>query len=142
MDDNNTIHVLNRLYKTHCRSLPTYLSFARPWALRGDERAKDTLAHIVDDQKSLVDRIGAFILENKGQIDSGEFPIQYTAYNDLSFDYLVKKMIASQKLDTAAIGECVDRLARLPAAKALAEECLGAAKGHLDTLVELTMPSR
>ena len=141
MQENNTIDVLNRLYKMHCRSLPAYLSFARPYVLRGDERAKDTLAHIADDQKSMVDRIGAFILANKGQIESGEFPIHYTAYNDLSFDFLINKMIENQKLDSAAIQECVDRLGQFPAAKALAEECLGAAKGHLDSLVELTMPS-
>jgi hypothetical protein len=38
----------------------------------------------------------------------------------------------------AAIEQLVERLQTAPAAKAIAEEALGMAKGHLDTLRELT----
>jgi hypothetical protein len=43
-----------------------------------------------------------------------------------------------QEQDVATIGQLVERLQTAPAARALAEESLGMAKGHLDTLRELT----
>lgn len=132
-----TIDALNRLYVIHNRSLPMYLSFARPFSLRRNDQAFDTLAHVVTDQQTMMNRIGQLILESEGDVDTGHFPMFYTGYNDLTIEFLVKRAIEQQKNDIAAIGQCVEQLGLAPMAQALAEEALGLAKGHLDNLQDL-----
>jgi hypothetical protein len=139
----DTTDDLNRLLVIHHRSLPMYLGYAKPYAVRGDERAEEVLANIVEQQKEMVDRIGALIVERGGVVQHGEFPMYFTGLHDLSLDYLVRRMIADQKRDVAAIEQCVRQLEGDPLGKALAEEALGAAKGHLDSLTELVQqPAR
>jgi hypothetical protein len=129
--------ILNRLLIIHHRSLPMYLGYATPYSVRGDEKAREVLAQIVEYQKELVDRIGELIIERGGRVHHGEFPMYFTGLHDLSLDYLVRRMIADMKRDIAAIEQCVAALDDDPLAKAIAEEALGAAKGHLDSLEEL-----
>ena len=137
MEPVDTNDVLNRLSVIHNRSLPMYLSYASPSWRWGDDTARQTLQHIVADQKEYVDRIGSMIMDNDGVVRSGEFPMTFTGLHDLSFDFLLGKLIEHQKRDIAAIEACVLDLNRNPMAKALAEESLGAAKAHLQSLEEL-----
>jgi hypothetical protein len=133
----NHNEVLNRLLSIHSRSLPMYLSYALPPHIAGDERARDALRYIVADQRQYVDRNAQLILDNGGDVRHGAFPMVFTGLHDLSFDYLIKRMIAEQVRDIGRIESCVRDLAAAPLAQSLAEESLGAAKAHLDALEEL-----
>ena len=133
----DTIDVLNRLLVIHSRSLPIYLGYAHPRFARGNAVAGETLAMIVEDQERTIDRVGGMIVEVGADVAAGEFPMVYTGYHDISFDFLLPKIIAHQQQDIDTIQECVDQLDADPIAKAVAEEALGAAQGHLDNLQEL-----
>jgi hypothetical protein len=133
----STNDVLNQLSVLHNRSLPMYLSYAAPWMGRGNEAAAQTLAQIVVDQQQTADRFGEMILENDGEVAQGQFPLAFASLHYLSFDFLLPKLIEHQKRDIAAIELCASRLSSSPLAKAVAEEALGAAKRHLDSLLEL-----
>ena len=134
----STIDVLNRLSEIHSRSLPMYLSYAVPWTSnRRDQDAAKSLKLISDDQKSTADRINELILEEDGTVNSVHFPIYFSGYHDLSLRYLLGKLIELQHLSVQQIQQCVDELALAPRARAIAEEALGAAKAHLQTLQEL-----
>jgi hypothetical protein len=129
--------VLNRLYAILYRSLPMYLTYAVPWTHRGDERATEALQRIVEDQQQLANRIAEHILEHYGPIDSGEYPLDFPDTNDLAFDFLIGKLVNCQKRDVAAVERCVSQLMGDHDARALAEEALGSARAHLETLEEL-----
>jgi len=133
--------VLNDLVVLHNRSLPVYLSYASPTWHRGDEHAREVLNGIAADHRDTADRLAAWINEHDGVVDTGEFPMYYTGYHDLSFDFLLRQLIQEQEEDVSQIAGCVDKLRLAPLAKALAEEALGAAKGHLQSLQELRSPS-
>jgi hypothetical protein len=137
MISENTNDVLNRLLALHCRSLPTYLSYAAPWLHRGNEGAAATLKSVVADQQQISDRIGEAIVDNEGVVDYGEFPMDFTSYHDVSFDFLLDKLIDRQQAMVSEIEECVDELRLAPSYQALAQEALGMAKGHLDLFQEL-----
>ena len=128
---------LNRLLTILYRSLPMYLTFASPWTHHGDDKAVAALKHIVEEQKRLANRIANHIMEYYGRVDLGEYPPDFPDTHDLSLDYLVRKLVLCQKRDIAAIERCVAALAPDRKAAALAEEALGAARGHLETLEEL-----
>jgi hypothetical protein len=138
MNNAKTIDVLNRLYVLHNRSLPIYLRDAAPAMRAGNEAGAESLAHIIEDHEQTLDRLGTMILDRGGIVEQGRFPIEFTGWHDLSFDYLLTQLIERQRRDIRATEACVRELDHDPEAKAVAEEVLGQAKGHLDSLVELT----
>jgi len=130
-------NALNRLLTTIYRSLPMYLTYASPWTHRGDERATETLERIVEDQRQLSTRIAQYIMDHYGPVDLGDYPLDFPDTHDLAFDYLVCKLAACQRADVAAIEAAAAELQGDRQAAALAEEALGSARAHLETLEEL-----
>ncbi len=129
--------VLNRLLTVLQRSLPTYLTYASPWTHKGDEQAVDVLRHIVDDQQRLAGRVADHILDEYGPVVLGDYPLDFPDTHDLAFDYLLGKLVICQKADVAKLEACVSEIMDDPTALALAEESLGSARAHLETLEEL-----
>ncbi len=129
--------VLNRLLAIVYRSFALYVADATPWTQPGDDRAKKVLHHIVADQKVYAQRIVDLLFERRAQIYFGEYPMTFTDTNDLSLDYLLNELLYYQKQDIAAISQCARELAADAEARNLAEEILGNAQGHLESLEEL-----
>jgi hypothetical protein len=137
MNVTDTNAILNRLLILHNRSLPTYLSYAVPWVERGNDSARETLDLIVDGHRSTVERVGKMILDSGGSVATGEFPLRYAAYHDLSFEFLRKRMIEYEEQMIDAISRYVEQLRPSPTAQAVALEAMGEAKAHLQSLREL-----
>ena len=97
----------------------------------------ETLDSIVSDQNVMVQRISQLLYDAEQPPRYGEFPMEYTDLHDLDIDYLIGAAVKYQQQDIVSIGEIADQLQLAPAAQALAEEALGMAKGHLDSLQEL-----
>lgn len=128
---------LNDLLSLVYRSLPMYLAEAAPWTHLGDERAGETLANIVRDQRSEASRLADLILSRSACVDLGGFPMGYTDRHFLSMDFLLKDLVREQQTLIRQIEGCVSRLSGDAAGRALAEEVLGAERAHLDALEEL-----
>jgi len=128
---------LNRLLTILYRSLPMYLTYASPWTRRGDEAATEAMRRIVEDQQQLSTRVAQYIIDHYGGVELGDYPLDFPDTHDLAFDYLIGKLVTCQKSDMAALEECAAALAGEPEAAALAEEALGSARAHLETLEEL-----
>jgi hypothetical protein len=133
--------ILSRLLAIHYRSLPMYLSYAPPWRAYGQEEAERMMQRIVADQQRMVDRLGQMILDNGGSVSYGEFPMRFTAYHDVSFDFLLKILIERQQREVDVVEKYADLLSGSPVAQALAQEALGEAKAHLDMLADLKKPA-
>jgi hypothetical protein len=137
MSEVTTNSLLNQIVAMHNCSLPVYLTYAPPAWSRGEEAAKETASLIAEDQRNTADRAAVMVTENGGIVDNGEFPMYYTGYHDLSFDFLLTEVIKEQKEDITTLEGIASQLSLVPLAKAAAEEALGAAKGHLESLEEL-----
>ncbi len=129
----DTVAKLNRLLAIHQGSLANYLKDAAPWDKQG--QVGDVLREMVASHERTADRLGSLILQLGGRTEKGHFPMRFTALNDLACSYLVKKLIDHQKRDIASIAELTGQIDDAYA-RELAEECLGAAKAHLDSLQE------
>jgi len=134
----DTVHWLNRLLAIHCKSFPQYVRWSRPYVPPGRAEELEALEALAQDQDVLAERISRMIIDGDALPRTGEFPMEFTDLHDLDIDYLVRAAVGYQEQDVAAIEQLVERLQTAPAAKAIAEEALGMAKGHLDTLRELT----
>lgn len=136
-----TLDKLNQLLAILKNSFPQYLQYSRPYVPPGRGETLEALAAIALDQQSLADRVSRIVYEGGDLPQAGEFPIEFTDMHDLSVDFLVNATIFYQQQDVEAIARLVDQLQTAPAAKAIAEEALGLAKGHLDALRELLQPT-
>lgn len=132
---------LNRLLAILCRSFPQYLQWSRPYVPPNRRDVVDALEAMVDDQDAIADRIISMLADADFLPRTGEFPMEFTDMHDLSIDFLISAALDYQEQDVAAMSDLVDQLRTTPAAKAVAEEALGMARGHLDTLVELQQTS-
>ena len=138
MNSQQEIDLLNRLMGVLGSSLPAYLHNTAPWADRSDENGRTLLARIASDQQQLARRITAAIRDLGGLAKPGRFPIEFTATNDLSADYLVKKTALLYSRDVETVQEVVDKLTESPPQlRALAEDVLALAKQHLADLEAL-----
>jgi hypothetical protein len=137
-----SIDVMNRLLAILYRSLPMYLHDAQPWQGKGDERAANVLALIVEEQRKEAERVAEFILDHGGRPDPGDYPLEFSDANwhFVGLDYLLRPLIEHQRIDVERIARCVADLHDNRSARVLAEEALGAAKAHLDLLEELAAP--
>ncbi len=138
MSQPTPIHLLNRLLGIVSRSFLQYLNFSRPYISPGHREVMEVLAAMVTDQDRMADRISQMVTDDRELPRRGEFPMGFTDMHDLEIDFLVRVAMDYQQQDVVSIGQLAQQLQRLPAAKALAEETLGMAKGHLQTLEELT----
>jgi hypothetical protein len=130
--------LLNRVMVIHERSLPMYLAYAAPFVTTGDEAASDVLAQIVTDHKYIVEKFGDFLQENNHPVGHGQWDMNFTSLHDVSLSYLLSEVVRREKLLISDLTRYVEKLANFPAAKALIQEALGMAKGHLETLEELS----
>lgn len=132
----NTVQTLNRLLALHARSLPMYLESAPPHRGFGDERIWASIRHIIDDQSMMVDKIADYIESLDGTPNRGEFPMVFTGMHDLSTEYIAKQVLDRQKHEVSVIEEISAALETGTPARALAQEALGAAKAHVESLEE------
>jgi len=137
MTKRSQIEVLNRLLAAHEYSLPRYLTYAHPWTRSGDQQAVETLRHIVADQQELSERIANMIGELGGITQPGLFPMRYTDLHDLDVEFLLRCLIDAQRQMIATLERCAADLGTAAMPRALAEEALGSARGHLESLEEL-----
>ena len=132
-----TNDLLNRVLVLHERSLPVYVSYALADTLDATPKFAAAIRQTVDDQRRTVDRIATIVLDNGGMVDRGEFPMNFTAYNDVSAAFLLKKIIERQEKTIEMLQKIAEMLATAPYAQAAVREALGEAKGHLENLQEL-----
>lgn len=140
MPQESPAKLLYQLLAVVGKSFPQYLQYSRPYIPAGREGVMETLQTIVHNQDGFAERISRMIADLGYPVRRGEFPMAFTDSHDLGIDYQIAAAIEYQQQDIESIGRIVSQLQFFPAAKALAEEALGLAKGHLDTLQELATP--
>ena len=138
MGEAKTSHLLMQLLVHQYRSLPIFLTEAVPWTHRGDENATRVLLDIVEGQRDLSTRIAAELQQRGCPIDTGEYAMDFLDLHFLSLDFLLQRLVEMQKNEIESIGWIAEQLDGDPAASVLAKEALGAAKGYLESLTELT----
>lgn len=138
MSQPDLIDLLNEVLTVEYRSLARYVQQISPWAPGDDHRARRALDNIVHDQEELAGRLAKLIVARGGVPDDGDFPIEFAELHLLSWSFLVHELIRLQRYDIATLERCLEQLGADREARVLVEEVLGTARGHLETLEELT----
>jgi hypothetical protein len=136
MSSKSTNAVLNRVIRVVNRTLPAYLRDARPWSYPGREAALETLLDVGMQQVETAERLSAWVLENGGAPENGDFPLAFTSYTDLSVDYLIRESLRRQAGVISAIEAAIADIG-MSNAVAILQEALGEAKAHRDMLADV-----
>ena len=134
MNPVDDVSQLNQLLSVHQDSLANYLRDAAPWGAK-DEAAFEVIREIVASNEHTSERLTGLIIQRGGRPATPHFPMRFTAYNDLSCEFLLRKLTEHQQRDAETIAGIVGGL-KDSYAREIAEGALGAAKAHLDSLRE------
>ena len=133
--------VLNRLLRILSRSLPMYLREAKPWATEQAQPIQAALGHLAADQQALAGRVARAILERGGQPEPGPLPFRVRQRQRRRSRLRPAKGDRPWQSRPCGLGALRRRFAPWPEQRALAEEILGNAQGHLDILQDLASPA-
>lgn len=131
------VESLNHLYGTLKYSLSNYLRYARPWVAPDDECTRKTIRGIADEQSDGADRLGSLIMERRGRVEGGAFPMKFTALNDLSLAYLVPSVLKDQERIVRVVESVANHIGSDSTAHAVTLELLANARSHRDNLREV-----
>ncbi len=138
MKSSELVKVLNRLSMIHNRSFPAFLLQSSSWVRGAADKPAEVLKRIAEANQAMVDRLGRDLYEHRAVADQGEFPMYYADWIDLSAAFTVSAAIDELRRDVDDINQCIEALEEEPMMLAVAQEALGEAKGHIDSLVELS----
>lgn len=114
-----------------------YLASAPPHRQLGDEKAWEAISNLIEDQKLTIDKISDYVEELGGTPYHGEFTMDFTGMHDLSIEHILHNVKERQQCEIEWIKQLSGQIdADETTARALVQEALGAAKGHLESLSE------
>jgi bacterioferritin (cytochrome b1) len=113
-----------------------YLVSAPPHRQFGEDGAWSQIQQIIEDQQTMIDKIADHVESLDGTPNMGEFPMEFTGMHDLSMEFILQKALSRQKNEAALIEQISADLEAGSQARALAQESLGAAKAHIESLEE------
>lgn len=128
--------MLNRIAALHHRSLPTYLTYARPWVKAGNESNADIIEDIAADHHDLVQRILRTLEADDRPVALGDFPMAFTDLNDLSLDYILQELKHYERRLLNTLEEIATWMDRDQPSYLLVSMAIGMAMGHLENLAE------
>lgn len=132
----NQFEILNRIAALHHRSLPTYLTYARPWVRTGSESKANIIEDIAADHHDLVQRILRVLEADDRPIYLGDFPMAYTDLNDLSLDFILRELTRYERRLLRTLEEIATWVDRDHPSYLLVNMAIGMAVGHLENLAE------
>lgn len=113
-----------------------YLVSAPPHRQLGDDGAWAVIQQIIEDQQTMIDKIADHVESLDGTPNMGEFPMEFTGMHDLSMEFILRKALERQKIERTLVEQISSDLESGSQARALAQESLGAAKAHVESLEE------
>ena len=137
MSDKQTLRALNELYATERFSLANYLRYAKPWVAPSDQYLAEAIRRVSDQQLEYAERVGALIIDRRGRVEGGSFPLRFTAFNDLSLPYLASHVMEDQQRIVRQLSEVARQLRVDAVACDLMNEILDAEQSHLDDICDL-----
>jgi hypothetical protein len=126
--------VLTRLLHREQYSLANYLLYAPPWVPPGREHAWGEVRRIAEAQLANAVRVGRLLVRRHGHAESGHFPVDFTRYNDVALDYLLRRLVEHQQSLVADIERALGELGPDEEARRVVRTALDSERKHLDAL--------
>ena len=137
MIDAPTRDALSAIIRRESLSMLSYVGDAYPWTTARGHHALDRLQKIVRTHREAVVALGRFLVRRQVPLPYiGNFPSNFTTINFLSLDYLIPKLIESEKQSIADLERNL-RSIHHGEARAEVEKLLAVKREHLKQLEAL-----
>jgi hypothetical protein len=130
------LDVLHGVLRTLCRGLPQYLVEAKPWLQSDDTAFLAALRNLIADQRHYASRVADAVAVRGGRPAPGPFPLDYASINDLSLDFLKKRILDQLRENYDTLTRTAKQLADQHDLHSLVDEIVGNYRGHLEVLEE------
>jgi hypothetical protein len=128
---------LQEVVRNESLSLLTYIGDAFPWTTKGRDAALAQLRQIVAEHKRAVNTLGHVLAQHRvAPAFIGSFPSNFTAINFLSLDYILSRLIESERKSLPRLESETTSLAEVEVRSAL-EHFLAVKRNHLAQLEAL-----
>jgi hypothetical protein len=138
----HSVAILNRLVEMLDCSLARYLSYARPWARRPYLLLDALARRLSDEHESFARNIAQLIVVRRGTVRSCVFPMEFTYYNDLSWENLGPRLLGDQQALIASAQRSAGELVHDPEARRLVDKFEASLREYAGLLGELLAPHR
>ncbi len=112
MIDPQTQAILQDIVRRESRSLLVYVGDAYPWTTSAGDRALAELRQVVHDETEAVAALGRFLVRRRGTLPFlGSYPVHFTSYNFVSLEFLLPRLVETEKELIAELEADLRRLA-------------------------------
>ena len=137
MIDPHSQTLLQDILRRESRSVLLYVDEAFPWTTLTEEKSWTTLRQLIAEERQAVAALGQFLVRQRVPLPFlPSFPVQFTTINFLAFDYVLPRLINSERQSIAALEHDLTAL-KDPAAHAEIEKLLALKRRHLPQLEAL-----
>jgi hypothetical protein len=138
--DPQTEAILQGIMRRESRSLASYIADAYPWTKAAASPALDAVQQAIRNEAEAVSALGRYLVRHRAAVPFlGSYPAGFTSMNFVALDYLVPRLLASQRQLIAAVEA---DLRRLPTGgpREQAEALLAVKRQTLAALENLSSP--
>jgi len=129
--------LLQDILRRESRSVLLYVDEAFPWTTLTEEKSWTTLRQLIAEERQAVAALGQFLVRQRVPLPFlPSFPVQFTTINFLAFDYVLPRLLDSERQSIAALERDLPAL-KNPAAHAEVEKLLALKRRHLPQLEAL-----
>ena len=137
MIDPHSQTLLQDILRRESRSVLLYVDEAFPWTTLTEEKSWTTLRQLIAEERQAVTALGQFLVRQRVPLPFlPSFPVQFTTINFLAFDYVLPRLLDSERQSIAALERDLPAL-KNPAAHAEVEKLLALKRRHLPQLEAL-----
>jgi hypothetical protein len=138
--DPRTRTLLQQTFRRESLSMLRYIGEAFPWTVAAGHPALERVAEIVAEDRAATESLGRFLFRRRIPPSfSGAYPSGFTTMNFLSLEYLLPRLVETQRKAVADLESDVAAVAD-PDAKAELEKLLAVKQLHMSELEALKVP--
>jgi hypothetical protein len=130
--------LLKEIVRRESRSLLQYVGDSFPWTTRQERETLPMLRSMIEEEREAAAALARFLASQRQTPPYlGAFPQSFTTINFISLDYLLPKLVDSEREDIALL-EHSETVATDSDARAHIERILNIKRQHLETLQKLS----
>lgn len=126
--------LLQEIVRRESRSLLMYVGDAYPWTAARGEAALGALKALIQDEAAAVTALGRYLVRRHITPEPpGSYPTSFTTLNFIGFDYLLPRLVESQRQLLGALGRDLAAITD-PDARGEVEKLVAVKRRHLAEL--------
>jgi len=138
--DSRTRVLLQQTFRRESLSMLRYIGDAFPWTVAAGHPALERVAEIVAEDRSATESLGRFLFRRRIPPSfSGAYPSSFTTMNFLSLEYLLPRLVDTQRKAVADLESDIGAVTDGDAKTEL-EKLLAVKRFHLKELESLKVP--